>query len=68
MASVDSRVGRQNMWCLMEPKYRSTIQSPEKVGTLIGCFVNQFLVVIAVEFLRNESVQHVSDNVVLFAD
>ena len=56
------------MWCLMEPKYRSTIQSPEKVGTLIGCFVNQFLVVIAVEFLRNESVQHVSDNVVLFAD
>lgn len=38
-ASVDSRVGRRSMWCLMEPKYPSMSQSPEKVSTLIPGFV-----------------------------
>lgn len=34
--SVVSRVGRANMWCLMEPNYPSSILSQEKVSTSIN--------------------------------
>lgn len=61
MASVDSRAGRQNMWCSMEPKYPSMTQSPEKVNSLISGFINQFVVIVQLTY-SHKSVQWVLTN------